>query len=165
MYDFMDNNPALASYPVDYTNDPRVIAQIDDMVSINNAIQVDLLSQVNAESLGTSQVSGNGGMWDFVLGAQWARRGKSFICLSATHADGEGKLHSRIVPQLPSGSVVTIPRQMVDYIVTEYGAVKLTACSTWARAERIISIAHPEFRDELVQSAEKMGIWRRSNKK
>ncbi len=165
MYDFMHDNPALASYPVDYTNDPRVIGQIDDMVSINNAIQVDLFSQVNAESLGTSQVSGNGGMWDFVLGAQWARRGKSFICLSATHTDGNGKMHSRITPQLPSGSIVTIPRQMVDYIVTEFGAVKLTACSTWARAERIISIAHPDFRDELIQSAEKMKIWRRSNKK
>jgi acyl-CoA hydrolase len=165
MYDFMHNNPALASYPVGYTNDPRVIAQIDDMVSINNAIQVDLFSQVNAESLGTSQVSGNGGMWDFVLGAQWARRGKSFICLSSTYTDSNGKMHSRITPQLPLGSIVTIPRQMVDYIVTEYGAAKLTLCSTWARAEKIIGIAHPEFKEELIQAAEKMKIWRRSNKK
>lgn len=165
MYDFMHNNPALASYPVSYTNDPRVISQIDDMVSINNAIQVDLFSQVNAESLGTSQVSGNGGMWDFVLGAQWARRGKSFICLSATHTGSDGQMRSRIKPQLPLGSVVTIPRQMVDYIVTEYGAVKLSTCSTWARAEKIISIAHPDFREELIQEAEKMKIWRRSNKK
>lgn len=165
MYDFMHNNPALASHPVDYTNDPRIIAQIDDMVSINNAIQVDLFSQVNAESLGTSQVSGNGGMWDFVLGAQWARRGKSFICLSATYTDSNGKMHSRITPQLPLGSIVTIPRQMVDYIVTEYGAVKLTICSTWARAEKIIGIAHPDFREELIQAAEKMKIWRLSNKK
>jgi len=165
MYDFMHNNPALASYPVNYTNDPRIIAQIDDMVSINNAIQVDLFSQVNAESLGTGQVSGNGGMWDFVLGAQWSRKGKSFICLAATHTDSNGKLHSRITPQLPLGSIVTIPRQMVDYIVTEFGAVKLTACPTWMRAEKIISIAHPDFREELIQAAEKMKIWRRSNKK
>ena len=165
MYDFMHNNPALASYPVNYTNDPRVIAQIDDMVSINNAIQVDLFSQVNAESSGIGQVSGNGGMWDFVLGAQWARKGKSFICLSSTHTDANGKIHSRITPQLPQGSIVTIPRQMVDYIVTEYGAVKLTACPTWIRAEKIISIAHPDFRDDLIKEAEKMRIWRRSNKK
>lgn len=165
MYDFMHNNPALASYPVNYTNDPRIIAQIDDMVSINNAIQVDLFSQVNAESLGMGQVSGNGGMWDFVLGAQWSRKGKSFICLASTHTNAEGRLQSRITPQLSLGSIVTIPRQMVDYIVTEYGAVKLTACPTWMRAERIISIAHPDFREELIQAAEKMKIWRRSNKK
>jgi acyl-CoA hydrolase len=142
-----------------------VISQIDDMVSINNAIQVDLFSQVNAESSGMGQVSGNGGMWDFVLGAQWSRKGKSFICLASTHTGADGRMHSRIRPQLPLGSIVTIPRQMVDYIVTEYGAVKLTACPTWTRAEKISSIAHPDFRDELVKAAEKMRIWRRSNKK
>ena len=165
MYDFMHNNPALASYPVNYTNDPRIIAQIDDMVSINNAIQVDLFSQVNAETSGMNQVSGNGGMWDFVLGAQWSRKGKSFICLASTHTDADGVTTSRIAPQLALGSVTTIPRQMVDYIVTEYGAVKLTACPTWMRAEKIISIAHPDFRDGLIKEAEKMKIWRRSNKK
>jgi acyl-CoA hydrolase len=165
MYDFMHGNPALASYSVNYTNDPRVIAQIDDMVSINNAVQVDLFSQVNAESSGTGQISGNGGMWDFVLGAQWSRKGKSFICLASTHTDAKGQVHSRIRPQLPLGSIVTIPRQMVDFIVTEYGAVKLTACPTWIRAEKIISVAHPDFRDELIQAAEKMKIWRRSNKR
>ncbi len=164
MYDFMNNNPALASYPVNYTNDPRIIGQIDDMVSINNAIQVDLFSQVNAETSGTEQVSGNGGMWDFVLGAQWSKKGKSFICLASTHTDANGVTSSRIQPQMPLGTVVTIPRQMVDYIVTEYGAVKLTACPTWMRAEKIISIAHPDFRDDLIKEAEKMKIWRRSNK-
>ncbi|HMB20921.1 MAG TPA: acetyl-CoA hydrolase/transferase C-terminal domain-containing protein [Spirochaetota bacterium] len=164
MYDFMHNNPALASYPVDYTNDPRVIANIDNMVSICNAIQVDLFSQVNAESLGAGQVSGNGGMWDFVLGSQWSRNGKSFICLASTYTDSNGELRSRITPQLPLGTAVTIPRQMVDYIVTEYGAVKLTACPTWMRAEKMISIAHPDFRDDLIKEAEDMKIWRRSNK-
>jgi acyl-CoA hydrolase len=165
MYDFMHNNPALASYPVSYTNDPRIIGQIDDMVSINNAIQVDLFSQVNAECSGLGQVSGNGGMLDFILGAQWSKKGKSFICLASTHTDANGVTTSRITPQLPLGTIVTIPRQMVDYVVTEYGAVKLTACPTWMRAEKIISIAHPDFRDDLIKEAEKMKIWRRSNKK
>lgn len=165
MYDFMDNNPHLASYPVNYTNDPRIISQIDNMVSINNAIQVDLLSQVNAESIGIDQVSGNGGMWDFILGAQWSKKGKSFICLSSTHKDANGEIKSRITPKLTPGSAVTIPRQMIDYIVTEYGAAKLTACSTWMRAEKLIDIAHPDFRDELIKEAESMKIWRQSNKK
>jgi len=164
MYDFMHDNQGLASYPVDYTNDPKVIAQNDDTVSICNAIQVDLFSQVNAETLGSGQVSGNGGMWDFVLGAQWSKRGKSFICLSSTHTNSKGELQSRIVPQLPLASTVTIPRQMVDYIVTEYGAVKLVACPTWMRAEKLISIAHPQFQDDLIKQAEKMKIWTRTNK-
>lgn len=164
MYDFMNNNPGLASYPVDYTNDPRVIAQIDNMVSICNAVQVDLFSQVNAESLGSGQISGNGGMWDFVLGSQWSKGGKSFICLSSSFTNSKGELISRIVPGFTPGTTTTIPRQMVDYIVTEYGAVKLTACPTWMRAEKIISISHPNFRDDLIKEAEKMKIWRRSNK-
>jgi len=164
MYDFMDNNPALASYPVDYTNDPKIIAQIDNMVSICNAVQADLFSQVNAESLGSGQISGNGGMWDFVLGSQWSMGGKSFICFSSTYKDAEGNLQSRIVPGFAPGTCTTIPRQMVDYLVTEYGAAKMTACPTWMRAEKIISIAHPDFRDDLIKEAEKMKIWRRSSK-
>lgn len=164
MYNFIHNNTALASYPVDYTNDPRIIARIDNMVSICNAIQVDLFSQVNAESLGSGQISGNGGMWDFVLGAQWSQGGKSFICLSSTFRDAEGKIHSRIVPGFSPGTTTTIPRQMVDYLVTEYGVVRMTDCPTWMRAEKIISIAHPDFRDELVREAERMKIWRRSNR-
>ena len=96
---------------------------------------------------------------------QWSKKGKSFICLASTHTNQKGEVKSRIVPQLPLSSVVTIPRQMVDYIVTEYGAVKLTACPTWMRAEKIISIAHPDFRENLIKEAEKMKIWRQSNKK
>ncbi len=165
MYDFMHNNPAVASYPVDYTNDPRVIARHDNFISINNAVQVDLYSQVNAESSGYKQISGNGGMWDFVLGAQWSRGGKSFICLTSTRTDQNGNLRSRIVPTFKPGSITTIPRQMVDYLVTEQGIARMHGLPTWQRAEAVIGLAHPDFREDLIKSAEAQGIWRQSNKK
>ncbi len=165
LYDFMDNNPAIASYPVTYCNDPRVISKHDNFVSINNALQVDLYSQVNAESNGFSQISGNGGMFDFVLGSQWSKNGKSFICLASTFTDKKGNVKSRIVPTFKEGSITTIPRQMVDYLVTEYGAVRMHLLPTWQRAESVISLAHPDFRDDLIKAAEVQGIWRRSNKK
>lgn len=164
MYEFMNNNPALASYPVDYTNDPRVIARIDDFVSINNAVQVDLYSQVNAESMGKTQISGNGGMWDFVVGSQWSKGGKSFICLTSTFKDKDGNLQSRIVPTFNPGSITTICRQMVDYIVTENGARLLRSRPTWERAELLIELAHPKFQDDLVKQAQELNIWRRTNK-
>ena len=164
MFEFMNNNPACASYPVSYTNDPRVISQIDDFISIVNTVEVDLYTQVNAESSNTAQISGNGGMWDFVLGAQWSKGGKSFICLASTYKDKEGNLKSRIVPTFPPASITTVPRQMVDYIVTEYGVVRMRAKPTWWRAEEIISIAHPDFRDDLIKEAQKLNIWTKTNK-
>lgn len=169
LYNFMNMNSAIASYPADYTNDPGTIRGIDNFISINSALQIDLFSQVNAESIVTNgrtrQISGNGGMTDFVYSSQLSKGGKSLICLESTFRDKEGKLHSSIMPTLQAGTIVTISRQLVDYVVTEYGAVKLGANPTWQRAEKLISIAHPEFRDELIQSAGKMGLWRRSNKK
>ncbi|MCP4135549.1 MAG: acetyl-CoA hydrolase [bacterium] len=168
MYDFIDNNPGLLAYPVSYTNSADVIGQIDNFISINNALQIDLFSQVNAESLVIdgvpNQVSGNGGMLDFVLGSYYSHRGKSFICFSSTYKDKNGETRSRILPTFDPGTIVTVPRQAVDFIVTEYGAVKLAACSTWMRAEKLISIAHPDFREDLIKEAEKMKIWRLSNK-
>lgn len=165
LYDFMNNNPAVASYPASYTNDPKLIAQLDKFISINNAVQVDLYTQVNGESNGFNQISGNGGMLDFVLGAQWSKQGKSFICLASTFTDSSGTVRSRIVPTFSPGSITTIPRQMVDYIATEFGVVQLRGRSTWDRTERLISIAHPDFQDELIKEAEAMKIWRHSNKK
>lgn len=165
LYDFMHNNPTLASYPVNYCNDPRVIARNDNVISICNAVQADLFSQVNAESHEGNQISGNGGMMDFVQGSQWSRGGRSFLCLSSTYKDKNGNLKSRIIPTLGTGSICTIPRQMVDYVVTEYGVARLQANPTWMRAEKMINLAHPDFRDELIKSAEKMNIWRKSNKK
>ncbi|HIY17265.1 MAG TPA: butyryl-CoA:acetate CoA-transferase [Candidatus Intestinimonas stercorigallinarum] len=164
LYDFVDRNPDVMAAPVDYTNDVRVLAQLDNFVSINNAIDLDLFGQVNAESAGTKHISGTGGQLDFVMGAYLSNGGKSFICLSSTVTGKDGSLKSRIVPTLTQGTIVTDPRSTIHYLVTEYGMVNLKGTSTWERAEKIISIAHPDFREDLIAQAEKMGIWRRSNR-
>ena len=164
LYDFLNENPSCMSAPVNYTNDVRVIAQLDNFISINNAVDMDLYGQVNAESAGIKQISGAGGQLDFVLGAYLSKGGKSFICLSSTFKGRDGQLQSRIKPVLDPGSIVTDTRANVHYIVTEYGKVNLKGTSMWQRAEQLISIAHPDFRDELIKEAEKMKIWRRSNK-
>lgn len=164
LYDYVDNNPAVMSAPVDYTNDARVIGQIDNFVSINNAVDVDLYGQISAESSGIRQISGAGGQMDFVIGAFLSNGGKSFICLSSTFTSKDGTVHSRIRPTLAEGSAVTDTRPQTMYLVTEYGMVCLKGMSAWERAEAIISIAHPDFRDDLIKEAEKMKIWRKSNK-
>ena len=165
MYDYMDRNPDVMAAPVDYPNDVHVISQIDNFVSINNAIDMDLFGQVNAESAGLKHISGTGGQLDFAMGAYLSKGGKSFICMSSTVTGKDGSVKSRIVPTLTNGSIATDPRSCVHYIVTEYGMVNMKGLSTWERAEQIINIAHPDFRDQLIKDAEKMGIWRRSNKK
>ncbi len=164
MYDYLNENPEVMSAPVDYTNDIRQISALDNFISINNAVDVDLYGQVNAESAGTKQISGAGGQQDFVLGAYLSKGGKSFICVSSTYTTKTGELKSRIVPTLTPGSIVTDTRPNTHYLVTEYGKVCLKGLSAWERAEAIISIAHPQFRDELIKEAEKMHIWRRSQK-
>ena len=165
LYDYVNDNPEVMSAPVSYTNDARIVAQIDNFMSINNAVDVDLFGQVNAESAGTKQISGAGGQLDFVLGAYLSDGGKSFICLSSTFKGKDGQLRSRIVPTLTPGSVVTDARPNVHWLVTEYGKVCLKGLTAWERAEALISVAHPDFREQLIQDAEKMHIWRRSNKK
>ena len=164
LYDFLNDNPECMSCPVDYTNDARTIAQLDNFMSINNAVDVDLFGQVNAESAGTKHISGAGGQLDFVLGAYLSKGGKSFICCSSTFTTKSGEVKSRIVPTLAPGSIVTDTRANIHYLVTEYGKVNLKGLSTWQKAEAIISVAHPDFRDELVKQAEQNHIWRRSNK-
>ena len=151
---------------MDYTNDARVIAQLDRFISINNAVDVDLFGQINAESTGIRHISGSGGQLDFVLGAYLSRGGKSFICCSSTFFDKRtATLKSRIRPTLETGSIVTDTRCNLHWLVTEYGKVNLKGATTWERAERIISVAHPDFRQDLVVAAEQMGIWRRSNRR
>ena len=164
LYDYLDDNPECMSAPVDYTNGIDTISKIDNFISINNAVDIDLFGQVNAESAGVKQISGAGGQLDFVLGAYLSKGGKSFICCSSTFTSKDGVMHSRIRPTLAEGSTVTDTRPNTHYVVTEYGKVCLKGMSTWQRAEALIGIAHPDFRDELIAEAEKMNIWRRSNK-
>ena len=165
LYDYVHENPECMAANVGYTNDVRTIAQLDNFISINNAVDIDLTGQVNAESSGIRHISGAGGQLDFVLGAYLSQGGKSFICCSSAMTDKNGVLQSRIRPTLREGSVVTDTRTNLHYLVTEYGMVNLKGATTWERAERIISIAHPDFREELIRDAERMKIWRRSAKR
>lgn len=164
LYDFIDDNPICCNAPVDYVNNISTIAQIPNFVSVNSCIQVDLYGQVCSETAGHQQISGTGGQLDFVLGAYQSNGGQSFLCTPSTRVNKDGKLESLISPVLPTGAIVTTPRMATNYIVTEYGAVDLKGKSTWERAELLISIAHPDFRDELIKDAERMGIWKNSSK-
>ncbi len=165
LYRYIDGNPEVMGAPVEYTNDVRVIAANDNFISINSAIDIDLFSQVNAESAGIRHISGTGGQLDFVMGAYLSEGGKSFICLPSSYMDKSGRRKSRIRPVLEPGTICTTPRSAVQYIVTEYGMVNMKGKNTWQRAEGLIELAHPDFREELIREAEKMGIWRRSNRR
>jgi butyryl-CoA:acetate CoA-transferase len=164
MYDFIHNNPEIMAAPVNYVNDVRNISRLDNFISINNAVDIDLFGQVNAESAGTKHISGAGGQLDFVMGAYLSKGGKSFICCSSTFKTKDGQLKSRIRPTLAEGSIVTDTRANTHWVVTEYGKANLKGLTTWQRAEALINLAHPDFRDELIREAEKIGIWRRSNR-
>ncbi|MEA1960863.1 MAG: acetyl-CoA hydrolase/transferase C-terminal domain-containing protein [Bacillota bacterium] len=164
VYDFIDDNPGVASYPVEYTNHPAVIARIDDFISINACIEVDIFGQICSETVGTRHISGTGGQLDFVEGAYKSKNGQSFVCMHSTITNKEGKKVSRVKPILTPGAIVTDPRTAAHMIVTEYGVANMKGKSTWERSEELVNIAHPDFRDELIQSAEEMKIWRRTNK-
>ncbi len=164
LYEWIDDNHGVAAYPLEYVNRPSVIAQIDNMVSINSCVSVDLYGQVAAESSGSRQISGTGGQLDFLIGASASRGGKAFICMSSVYKDKKGVYHSRVRPQF-DGDIITSPRSQVYFLVTEYGAVNLEGRSTWERAEALISIAHPDFRETLIREAQQRKIWRRSNKR
>ncbi len=152
VYNFIDNNPNVCLYPVDYVNDPWVIGQNDNMVSINSCIEVDLMGQVASETLGLKQFSGTGGQVDFVRGAALSKGGISIMAMPSTAAKGKA---SRIVPLLAEGAAVTTPRNDVDYIVTEYGIAKMKGKTLRERAQNLIAIAHPDFRAGLEEAFEK----------
>lgn len=164
MNQWLSDNPGFAGYPLSYVNDPYIISQNDNMISINSCISADLYGQVSSESSGTRQISGTGGQLDFVTGASMSRGGKAIICMTSSFIDRSGNMHSRIVPSF-SGDIVTTPRSQVYYLATEYGIVNLAGLTTWERADALISIAHPDFRDELIKAAEAQRIWLPSNKR
>lgn len=164
LYDWVAENQGLLSFPMDYVNQPKILSQIDNMVSINNCIAIDLYGQISSESAGTRHISGTGGQLDFTTGAYDAPNGKGFICMTSSYTDKNGKLQSRILPKFTQGDIITTPRTQAFYIVTEYGIANLAGRSTWERAEMLIDLAHPAFRDELIAAAQAQKIWRRSNR-
>ena len=152
LYDFIDRNPEVEFHPVDYTNLPHNIMRNDRVVSINNTTQVDLQGQAASETDGFRHISGTGGQLQFVRGAYGSKGGKSFMCLASTY-EKKGERRSRIVTALTRGNVVTTPRTDMMYVVTEYGMVNLKGRSIAERARALISIAHPDFREELERDA------------
>jgi 4-hydroxybutyrate CoA-transferase len=151
LYDYVHNNPEVQMMPVDYVNDPVVIARNDNLVSINSCVQVDLFGQVVSTSVGLRQISGVGGQVDFVRGANMGRNGRTIMAMPAT---SKGTI-SKIVPFIDEGAAVTTSRYDVNYVVTEYGVAQLQRKTLRQRARDLIAIAHPDFRDELAVEFEK----------
>jgi 4-hydroxybutyrate CoA-transferase len=151
LFDFVDNNPIFEFHPTAYCNDPGLIARNDKMVAINSALQVDLTGQVCSDSIGNQFYSGIGGQVDFIRGASRSKHGKPIIAISSTAKDDK---ISRIVPMLSPGAGVVTSRGLVRYVVTEYGVAYLHGKTIRERAQALIDIAHPKFRDELYQFCE-----------
>src|SRR5271166_4954353 len=154
LFDFVDNNPIFEFHPTAYSNDPGLIARNDKMVAINSALQVDLTGQVCSDSIGNQFYSGIGGQVDFIRGASRSKGGKPIIAISSTAKDGT---ISRIVPMLSPGAGVVTSRGLIRYVVTEYGVAYLHGKTIRQRAQALIDIAHPKFREELYQFCEKTG--------
>lgn len=160
LYRFLDHNPACFAGPVDYTNLPHRIMLNDNVVAICNAAQIDLTGQVCAESAGLRQISGTGGQLQFMRGAYASRGGKAFLCLSSTY-ERAGRRESRIVARIADSNIVTTPRTDVMYVATEYGIANLKGKSVPERARSLISLAHPDFRENLERAAREYGLIRR----
>ena len=163
LYEFMDYNPSIAVMDGAWTNDPYTIAQNDNQISINTSLEVDLTGQCASESIGSRQFSGTGGQSDTAIGAQMSKNGKSIIALYSTAMvkdpeTGERHEVSKIVPQLTPGAAVSLSRNDVDRVVTEYGVAELRGTSIRDRVARLIEIAHPRFREELWEQAVETGI-------
>lgn len=163
LYDFMDNNPSIMIKDGHWVNDPYIIGLNDNQISINTTIEVDLTGQCASESIGSVQYSGTGGQADTAIGAQRSKNGRSFIALySTTHVrkkdSNEREEITKIVPSLKPGAAVTLSRNDVDYIVTEYGVANLKGTSIKERVNKLIQIAHPKFREELKKKALEIGL-------
>ena len=155
LYDFMDRNPALEMHPVDFTNDPYLASQNDNLIAINASMQIDLFGQCGSETQGFKPYSGTGGQSDFVRAANRSRGGKAFIVLPST---AKGDTISRIAPVLSPGTHVSTSKNDINYVVTEYGVAQLRGKTAKERARALIGIAHPKFRDELTEAAQKMRL-------
>ncbi len=158
LYDYIDDNPSVMIFDGNYVNDPRIIAKNDNQISINTALEIDLTGQVCSESIGSMQFSGTGGQADTAIGAQDSKNGKSFIALYSTamvknKETGEREEKSKIVTQLEKGAAVSLSRNDVDYVVTEYGVAALRGTNIRERVERLIAIAHPDYREKLYKEA------------
>lgn len=154
LYRFMDRNIMLEAMPISMVNDPRNIAQNDNMISVNNALMIDLTGQIASESLGHEMYSGTGGQLDFVRGAKMSKGGKSIFAIESTAKTKNG-IVSKITPSFPEGTIVTTPRADVQYVVTEYGVADLYNKTIAQRVNSLINIAHPDFREELRDVARK----------
>lgn len=154
LYDWLRENPDLF-HPddLDYVHDPARIGTMKNVISINGGVQLDLMGQENAESAGTRQLSGIGGQMDFLEGAFRSKGGKGFICINSSRVTKDGERKSNILPFIPGGATVSAPRTMIQYVATEYGVAKLSGLSLRERAEAMIAIAHPDFREELSKYA------------
>jgi acyl-CoA hydrolase len=163
LYDFVDNNPSVMILDGNYVNDPAIIGLNDNQVSINTTLEVDLTGQCCSESIGSTQFSGTGGQSDTAIGAQRAKNGRSFIALYSTAfvrnpETGEKEEISKIVAQLKQGAAVSLSRNDVDYVVTEYGCAALKGTNIKERVVRLINISHPRFRQALHDEAKALGI-------
>ena len=166
LYEFLDHNIGIMTAPMAYVNDPAVIMQFDNFVSINGCIACDLYGQVSSESAGTRHISGTGGQLDFAIGASQAKNGLSFLAMNSSRVDKKtGVRVSNVKPHFTGGDIITTPRTQAQHIVTEYGVARVMGIPTWLRAEALINIAHPDCREELIKAAEEQKIWRKSNKR
>jgi acyl-CoA hydrolase len=164
LYDFIDGNPEMSCRAVSYTNDPGIIAQNDRVYSICSCIEVDLFGNVSSESVGYKQISGTGGQLDYHFASMHSEGGKGFLCMPSAKKGRDGKLTSNICLNFKQGTQITVPANMVNYIVTEYGIVNLKGKNVWERVELLASIAHPDFRDSLLEQAKDVGIFKRNNR-
>ena len=159
VYDYVDDNPNILHMRSAYVNQPAVFSRNDNAVSVNTTLQIDLMGQCASEAIGTNQISGVGGQTDTAVGAKESKGGRSIIALHSTREikqpDGTKKRISNIYPVHPAGTVISLSRNDVDFVVTEYGVAALRGASLKERANSLISIAHPDFRDELTEAAKK----------
>ncbi len=158
LYDFIDDNPLVEMHTTRFVNDPYIIGKNDKLISVNGTLEVDLTGQCASESVAMKQRSGTGGQLDFVQGAWRSKGGKSFLTLYSTYVDKEGKVQSKIKPTLSNGIFTTVSRTDVQYVVTEYGVANLKGQNLRTRVKELVSIAHPDFRDELLFEAKRLNF-------